>query len=330
MTETRFQSATVLLYDPEPSMRQNTRSALLNIGFGEVIACADGREFVERAERGDFDLIVAETAGEKADIHHVIRDIRRHRLGKDPFINVVLSLWNTAPDIVGDVMNAGADDLITRPMSRTQISTRILRLISARKPFIVTADYIGPDRRLVTRSSPTKPMLIVPNSLRAKVENRPELAATPEAVRLAMTVVNERKISIYAEQLMRLSSAVILLSGSRDSFGDRADVVVAMRERNKSLIESVAGTEFTHIVSLCDALESLLLRIEKATTKLDDKDRDLLSQIPYAIHKGCSELHLSAGLAFDIREISNRVRDTQKNSGAESGAENAKNSALFA
>src|SRR5690606_9123420 len=121
----RFQAATVLLFDPEPSMRQSIRSALLNIGFGEVIASGDEADFVRKLEKEEFDLIVAETASSKADTHHIIRDLRHSRIGSDPFVNVVLSLWNTGPDVVRDVINAGADDVIMRPMSRTQIFTRL-------------------------------------------------------------------------------------------------------------------------------------------------------------------------------------------------------------
>ncbi len=312
MTDLRFKSASALLYDSEPSMRQNTRSALLNFGFGAVVACSDPHEFMELTKNGEFDLILAEMASPGASIHHIIRDIRSHTIGPDPFVNVILFLWNTAPDVVGEVINAGADDLITRPMSRTQMLTRLQRLVGARKPFIVTADYFGPDRRKVLRGMTSVPTMIVPNSLQAKVENRPELAATPEAVRWAVKAMKERKISIYTEQLVRLSSAVILLSGSSDSYGDRQDVVDVMQQRNKALVGFVEGTEHSHVVSLCQALDDLLKSIAKAKSPLKDKDRELLSQIPYAIQKGCADLHQTAGLAFDIRDISARVIDAQK------------------
>src|SRR5690606_14961154 len=185
MADPRFRPATVLLFDPEPSMRQSIRSALLNIGFGAVIAAGDEADFVRKLEEESFDLVLAETASSKADTQHIIRDLRHSKVGQDPFVNVVLSIWNTGPEVVRDVINAGADDLILRPMSRAQIFARLRHLVNARKPFIVTADYIGPDRRASISKPSTAPTLIVPNSLRAKVEDMPELAATPEAIRLA-------------------------------------------------------------------------------------------------------------------------------------------------
>ncbi|WP_340148953.1 response regulator [uncultured Sneathiella sp.] len=329
MADTQFQAVKVLLFDPDPAMRHNTRSALLNTGFGEVVACAHLVEFEDKAQTGEFDLILAETGIADADTHQIIHEIRRHKIGRDPFVNVVLSLWNSAPEVVDRVMKSGADDLITRPMSRSQIVSRIQRLVATRKPFVVTADYIGPDRRLVARTPSAMPAIIVPNSLKAKAENRPELSATPEAIQLAMKVVNERKISIYTEQLMRLSSAVVLLFGTTGSARDRRAIVAAMQDRNGGLATVVKGTKFEHVTSLSDALDDLLQSIDVEGHALSDKDRELLSQIPYAIHKACMEVHHTASLAFDIRDVSSQLRNKQTRQNMGTPSENEVNIPVF-
>ena len=128
---------------------------------------------------------------------------------------------------------------------------------------------------------------------------------------------------------MRLSSAVVLLSGSSDSFGDRKDVISVMQARNRSLTEQVAGTKFAHVVSLCHALGDLLKRISEASVPLTDKDRELLSQIPYAIHKGCMEVHHTANLAFDIRDVSVRLRGTEKTLKPATSQDKRENKSLF-
>ena len=58
-------------------------------------------EFTELAKTGDFDLILAETTTSEAGIPHIIQDIRNHRIGQDPFVNIVLFLWNSASELVG-------------------------------------------------------------------------------------------------------------------------------------------------------------------------------------------------------------------------------------
>ena len=107
------------------------------------------------------------------------------------------------------IIDSGADDLISRPMSAKQISERIGGLVRFRKPFIVTGSYIGPERRTIVRGLTAGSHMVVPNSLQAKVENRPDLDATPENISAALEAVNSRKISIYTEQFLRHSSQIL-------------------------------------------------------------------------------------------------------------------------
>lgn len=308
MASDHYHLATVLLFDPDPSLRQNTRSALLNIGFGEVVAVEEFAHFIDQVETGSFDLVLADSRSFEGDTLEVVHQIRRAALGQNPFVNVIVSLWDTAPEIVGSVINSGVDDLISRPMSRSQIRQRVERLVHARKPFIVTTDYIGPDRRQVPRGYPEGSTMIVPNSLQAKVENKPEFDATPEAIEATMKAVNNRKISLFTEQLLRLSSAIILLSSGFDEMEDRTGVARAMREITERLSTRIAGTRFAHVGALCEGLRDLLTTVEKSRDPLADQERELLQQIPLAINKACTEVQESASLIFDIRDVSSKLR----------------------
>jgi DNA-binding NarL/FixJ family response regulator len=311
MVEYSYRPATVLLYDPDPALRHNTRSALLNIGFGDVVAIEEYGEFIEKTSSREFDLVLADSRAVSGDPIEAIQKIRSHVIGNNPFVNVIVSLWDTAPGTVEKAINSGADDIISRPMSRTRILDRVVRLVSARKPFIVTSDYLGPDRRQVSRGYPQGAAMVVPNSLRAKVENRPEFAATPEAIQTAMKAVNDRKISIFTEQLLRLSSAILLLADETDIHGDREQVIRAMRQINEDLSSRIEGTEMTSVSNLCGGLNELLDNIRLSPQSLGAKEKELLKQIPYAIHKGCTEVQKSSTLAFDIRYISKELTDHQ-------------------
>lgn len=309
MAEYSYQPATVLLYDPDPALRHNTRSALLNIGFGDVVAIEEYGEFIEKTSTREFDLVLADSRAVSGDTVEAVRLIRSHVVGSNPFVNVIVSLWDTAPETVENAINSGADDIISRPMSRTRILDRVVRLVSARKPFIVTADYLGPDRRQVPRGYPQGAAMVVPNSLRAKVENRPEFAATPESIQIAIKAVNDRKISIFTEQLLRLSSAILLLADATDTHSDRENVIRAMRQINNDLSSKLEGTAMTPVQNLCSGLNELLDNIALSPKPMVAKEKELLKQIPYAIHTGCKEIQKSATLAFDIRDLSKELSD---------------------
>ncbi|GLQ05413.1 response regulator [Sneathiella chinensis] len=309
MEDRRFQKASVLLYDPQSTMRYNTRVALLHMGFGDVEAVSDFNEFLHKASTGSYDLIIGDTREGGGDTCSIVRDIRQSQVGKNPFVNVIVTLWDTSPDLVNEVIGCGADDLISRPMSEAQLRDRISGLITARKPFIVTKDYIGPERRQIVRGLSSTPPMVVPNSLQAKAENRPEMDATPDNIKLALEAVNERKISIYTEQFLRGSARILNLPETLEGLDERQILVRDMLKMNEDLAERLSGDAFAHVVVLCDAMRDLLRRILGSASPLQEMQKELLLQIPFAIHKACKDARESAEMAFDIGALSEQLRE---------------------
>ena len=57
--------------------------------------------------------------------------------------------WDPAPELIREIVDAGADDILLQPTSRNLLKERIDTLTFDRKPFVVSARHIGPDRRCV-------------------------------------------------------------------------------------------------------------------------------------------------------------------------------------
>ncbi|OUR75251.1 hypothetical protein A9Q83_17600 [Alphaproteobacteria bacterium 46_93_T64] len=310
MLDPRYKSSSVLLYDPQSALRHNTRIALLGIGFGEVDAVKDRSEFLERLEQEQYDLVIGDMITKEGNLNTLVSKMRQNDLGSNPFTNIIVTLWDTSPEFVNQGIRAGADDLISRPMSATQIAERVQGLVVGRKPFIVTEDYCGPERRQIVRGLSQGSMMIVPNSLKAKVENKPELDATPENIKLALSAVNDRKITIFTEQFLRHSTKIVALGGSLDDLDKRHLLVSQMISMNEELVRRISGTEYAHTQSLCEAFLGVLKRILASTSAVTEQDKELLYQIPFGIHKACKEVRHSANLVFDIEEISSQVKKT--------------------
>ena len=72
-------------------------------------------------------------------------------------------------------MNSGPDDLLLIPFAPDQIMSRLKILVERRKPFVVTHDYIGPDRRTAPRPGTTSATQFqVPNPARAQALSLPQ------------------------------------------------------------------------------------------------------------------------------------------------------------
>ncbi len=308
MFSSDYQSASALLFDRQSSLRHTTRSALLNIGFGEVEAIRDMDELVEYVNTGEFDLVLADTGVDSDNVNDIISQLRHNVIGKNPFVTVIITLWDAETENVHAAINSGADDLLMRPTSTNIISDRLTSLVKFRKPFIVTSDYIGPERRTGQRADTGISSMVVPNSLRAKVENNPDFAATPEAIRLAMDAVNERKISSYSERLLFLISKMSPATGMAVTGANVDAWLTEMKTINEDLLVRIASADLGHVSALCDALKNAI-QIVQAKGDLENKDHELLVQIGYAIHKGCKDVHDSSAHGFDIRNLTTKIKE---------------------
>ncbi len=76
-----------------------------------------------------------------------IRDIRHNKIGTNPFVLVTTLIAADHFDAVKKAMQAGTDDIIVKPVKTEQLLQRLKRVTVNRQAFVVTSDYLGPDRR---------------------------------------------------------------------------------------------------------------------------------------------------------------------------------------
>lgn len=162
-----FADAQVLLFDPVAANRAATRSALTKLGFRGVIAISDIGELERAWNDQSFDMLVADITQHAPAVCDMVRTMRSGGVGANPFAHVVLMAWKLERDSVQRALSCGSDDLITRPFSIDFFAARVKVHTDARKPFVVTSEYLGPDRRKEPdRNSPN--LMTVPNLLLAK------------------------------------------------------------------------------------------------------------------------------------------------------------------
>jgi CheY-like chemotaxis protein len=195
--KTRFDLADVLLFDPVPPNRSTTRTALSMVGFRQIFATSDFGEMLATLRGKVFDLFVADITQETAKLCDLVLTMRGGRAGGNPFVHVVLMAWKLDDDLVKRALNCGADDLITRPYSVGFLSGRVKSLTEARKGFVVTSDYIGPDRRRDPGRGGTIPLFDVPNTLKLKSRTDGQIARidleVPTAIRDARAKINSER-----------------------------------------------------------------------------------------------------------------------------------------
>ena len=116
------------------------------------------------------------------DFCGAVHGMRHHHVRTNPFLPVMALSYNPTPELVRKIIDSGADDLVPKPVSADRLIDRIKLLIEARKPFVVTTDYVGPDRRKASDRAGTVPRVEVPNSLRAKATGTKDTALDQKAM----------------------------------------------------------------------------------------------------------------------------------------------------
>jgi DNA-binding response OmpR family regulator len=192
-----YTAAEAMVYDPVGSNRNTTRTNLHSLGFRTVDPVASMDVFERRLRERTPDLILCEAAGTESELCQLVQTLRQGKIAENPFTIVVVTSWRRDGDLVGHVLNSGADDLLARPFSTQQLGERLRAHIDRRKQFVVTSDYIGPDRRREPGRAGAE-CFDVPNTLRIRALDR-----TGDAERMVASEVKRGKDQINREKLRR-------------------------------------------------------------------------------------------------------------------------------
>lgn len=294
MADTDYARAPVLLFDPVHANQRTTRYALHEIGFRQIECVSTLPDLKTGLTESNPVLAVMESSATDADVFKIVRSMRRSELGNNPFMVILLTTWSRDTVHIRRAIECGADDVIVRPFSTMFAEERVRTLIKARKEFIVTSDYIGPDRRKggTSRQSDAQG-LTVPNLLQATVEG------DTAALARGSHWIKEAKSTVIAERLRRLAMRVVVTAELQ--LGDKAgetridyeDMLRTSRELKAQLLK----------LSRAEAAEVAEALIEQITTMQSSGDTSAAS------FKLSKELAMGAYAAFANGESLERSRD---------------------
>jgi len=153
----------VVLVEPADGSRRAIRSALSSLRIGSV-AVASG---VASARLMGADLLIV--AVEDDEAVPMVHAIRRRLREANPFVGVIASAFELQERTVRAAADAGVDGLIAKPTPLAAVSAAVQTLALRRRDWVVTASYVGPDRRSAARpGASSAPVVEVPNPVRLK------------------------------------------------------------------------------------------------------------------------------------------------------------------
>ena len=160
----------VYLGEPNEQVRESMRAMMRDQGLRRTRAFARSEDLINAIKQSPPDLLIAADDLDPA-LYSIIRDIRHFKLGRNPFILISLMISGEKDDNVKRAILAGADDVLIKPVSPGKLLERVSRIATDRLPFIVTTEYVGPERRKQSVGRPSKiPQLKVVNTFQAKMD----------------------------------------------------------------------------------------------------------------------------------------------------------------
>ena len=279
-------NARIILADSDAYMRQSLLHALTHEGYRDIRSVSRLTLLVDLLRGSMPDLLIMDIDMADGDAIELVRDIRNGKIGRNPFLPIILMSWDSDRPLIRRVVDSGADMLVAKPLAPVQLLERMDFIVRQRNPFIVTADYFGPDRRMDNSSGEIE-RYMVPNTLKDKIEGRPvDYASLHEQIQSTFGQMNKLRL---VEDAARITSIVGIVTNSykqkrlSKETKSRMDQIICCTE---DFAGRIAGTPFESLSGVCASLLKAARHIHRRPKKADRKQVDLLQPLADTIRVG--------------------------------------------
>ena len=277
MLQPNFALASILVYDPRLENTAPIRGALYELGARDVDFVGDLDAARQNLNDRVYDVFIGEVVSEGDPIGAFISELRHAEFGVNPFLGVIATTWRLNARVVREIVDAGVDDILGRPFSYRAVAMRLQAIIETRKPFVVTADYIGPDRRFSDRSSRADiRMFDAPNLLRAKfIEDAAGVRAEEARVDSIRALILQEKMRRMAERIAAIAVMLEQRLGDKSVGGSPLDDAAVMddleprTQRLGRLAELAGASDAAALATQMSALARRLANSEPASAIAD-------------------------------------------------------------
>lgn len=283
MRRAEYAHAPIIHFDNRRRVGKRTCAALRELGFRRIMNVDDGDKLARLLQSRQFELAVFATAaaGPAAiETANLVGRIRRYDASSDPYTPMIMVTWNSAREAVQGALQTGTDHLLLWPFSARQLGARVHALISARRRFIETEDYMGPERRRQEGREGPSASIEVPNALRARIEKRPDLAPSPEAIRAARENLQRIKFANVVQRICGIAETLRL--HRHDIAYLRGHAIAdlgAIQNSVAVLSDALDLPDREHEKSFCNTVGKVAARLCESAPDLDSGELESLARI---------------------------------------------------
>jgi len=268
-----MQNIKVVIADHDIAARHKVKSNLYTQGFRDFKDIGTFQDLEQAIFKEMPDLLIADFRLPGGGVCDLCYRIRHHDFEGNPFVPIVVTADNVDIEIVKKVVNSGADHFLVKPWPDLEMDERIKTLIYKRKPFVVTTDYLGPDRRTKLRDGENSaPSLVVPNVLKAKLVDGTSAEVFQAQVDQATHAVNDHKIASHVDQILWLTNKILPVysgAGADQMLPNHLDRLIYISE---DMARRCEGTRHSHQIDDLNKLYTITHNIRSRYNTPDPAD----------------------------------------------------------
>lgn len=298
MPTSQFENIRILLADPSSTLRGKLKTLLQERGARNIFDTGNLGDAIQIVRNERIDLLIGDTKMPEGDLSEVIHQIRHGEICDNPFIVTITLLSNSSKELVQKVIDSGTDRVMLKPFDVAEVIDCIESLMVSRKKFVVTTDYIGPNRRKGERPGTMSIQLIdVPNPLRAQMTGQITELSFKRSINLAMGIINDQKVVRHAYQVSWLMTEIMKIHN--DETLNKFDATIfthlsCLRTVSIDLIKRIKKTRFAHVTDLCMTLSNTANSVAK--NGFNKLDMEMLVKLANVLQGAIDDTHrLSPG-----------------------------------
>lgn len=277
----------MVLGEPDPIFSTNIVDALSSRGIRDPAICR-GFELLVAALAQPVDLLLCDVDLPGLDFCAMAQDIRHGRLGNNPFTVLIATARPSTMIDLGKVFVSGIDYIVIKPMTADLVVRRVDGFTKNRKPFVVTEDFIGPNRRTKRRNDGSDDDITpVPNTLRVKVLHNDRVALMPKLLEAGLERLGKKKAEVQVKAIGRLTRRLYQLHqlpAYRDDMAEWSRVLALLAEKSDVVVAAHKGLPDTdHAAEIAARIGVLARRWAGAAERPPDVEVMLIAQLSDAL-----------------------------------------------
>jgi len=293
----------MMMGDTNQAYIHNVSAAFQARGLRELIVCRDGeqlRKFMDPL----VDVVMCDIDLPGINFCPMVQLIRQNLMGMNPFTVMMATGRASTSTDMRQVVKSGIDDFLLKTSPADMLVRRVHAFAEARKPFVVTGDYIGPNRRPVRRDDGSDDDLIeVPNTLRSRLVDGARLSEVQEIIQKALGGLADKKSGTQLKCIVRLIKRFLrqyVNSGGPDEMRRTLELLAAKCEAMSAEHE---GKRTDSVAEITECIARLALRLAKAPEQTSKVEASLMRRL-------CDALQVSFTAATGANAVAQQIAAT--------------------